>query len=122
MYAIRSYYALILFFIFIFVLFLITIRNNKLRKKVNKKLLEINEELRIAKENAEEASNVKSQFISTITHELRTPLYGVIGITDIIKEEHKELEDSTYLKSLKFSAKYLLSLVNDILSLRNNFV
>ncbi len=109
--------ALILFFIFIFVLFLITIRNNKLRKKVNKKLLEINEELRIAKENAEEASNVKSQFISTITHELRTPLYGVIGITDIIKEEHKELEDSTYLKSLKFSAKYLLSLVNDILSL-----
>ncbi|MCO6176126.1 ATP-binding protein [Flavobacterium sp. NRK F10] len=109
--------ALFLFFAFVFVLLLITVRNNKLRKKVNKKLLEINEELRIAKEKAEEASNVKSQFISTITHELRTPLYGVIGITDIIEEEHKELEGSTYLKSLKFSAKYLLSLVNDILNL-----
>ncbi|MGV7105160.1 ATP-binding protein [Flavobacterium sp. U410] len=109
--------ALFLFFTFVFVLLLITIRNNKLRKKVNQKLLEINEELRIAKEKAEIASNVKSQFISTITHELRTPLYGVIGITDIIKEEYKELENSSHLKSLKFSAEYLLSLVNDILSL-----
>ena len=58
---------------------------------------------------------VNVSFISTISHELRTPLYGVIGITDIIAEEHKELHNSKHLKSLKFSAKYLLALVNDIL-------
>lgn len=69
----------------------------------------------IAKEKAEEASQLKTQFISTISHELRTPLYGVVGITDIILDEHKELKNSPHLKSLKFSAKYLLSLVNDIL-------
>ena len=68
-------------------------------------------------EAAEEASLLKSQFVSTITHELRTPLYGVIGITNIILDEHKELGNSPHLKSLKFSAKYLLSLVNDILQI-----
>lgn len=48
---------------------------------------------------------------------MRTPLYGVIGITNIILDEHKELNNSPHLKSLKFSAKYLLSLVNDILQI-----
>ncbi|NHN24527.1 response regulator [Flavobacterium jejuense] len=88
---------------------------NRVRRKSNEELREANEELRIAKENAEEASKVKSQFVSTISHELRTPLYGVIGITDIIEVEHQELENSPHLKALKFSANYLLSLVNDIL-------
>src|SRR5690606_15096464 len=64
-----------------------------------------------------EASRLKSQFVSTISHELRTPLYGVIGITNMILDEHKELAGSTHLNSLKFSAKYLLSLVNDILQI-----
>ncbi|CAM3625516.1 Signal transduction histidine kinase [Flavobacterium saliperosum S13] len=110
---------LVIMFIFIFIILLLLVyalyRSNQLRKKSNKKLKVANEELLIAKEQAEEASLLKSQFISTITHELRTPLYGVVGITDMIADEHKELQNSTYLKSLKFSAKYLLSLVNDIL-------
>lgn len=88
---------------------------NKVRRKSNTKLQKANEELLIAKEKAEEATKVKSQFVSTISHELRTPLYGVIGITDIIEVEHPELENSPHLKALKFSANYLLSLVNDIL-------
>lgn len=90
-------------------------RNNKRRLQYNRELRKANEELLIAKEKAEEASRLKSQFISTISHELRTPLYGVVGITNILMDEHKELAKSNYIKSLKFSAKYLLSLVNDIL-------
>ena len=92
-------------------------RNNLFRKDVNKKLLESNDELKIAKDKAEESSILKSQFISTVTHELRTPLYGVIGITDLILDEHRELENSPHINSLKFSAKYLLSLVNDLLQI-----
>lgn len=88
---------------------------NKIRRKSNVELREANEELQTAKEKAEEASKIKSQFVSTISHELRTPLYGVIGITDIIEVEHQELKNSEHLKALKFSANYLLSLVNDIL-------
>ena len=102
----------------ILLLFLLTLyKNIKLREQANIELRKANEELQSAKEKAEEASQLKSQFVSTITHELRTPLYGVIGITNIILDEHKELGNSPHLRSLKFSAKYLLSLVNDILQI-----
>lgn len=92
-------------------------RNYNFKKKINLELTAANEKLEVAKEKAEEASRLKSQFVSTISHELRTPLYGVIGITNMILDEHKELAGSTHLNSLKFSAKYLLSLVNDILQI-----
>lgn len=99
-------------------LFLYTLyKNNNLKKKLNKQLCDSNNELQIAKDKAEESSILKSQFVSTVSHELRTPLYGVIGITDMILDEHKELKDSPHINSLKFSAKYLLSLVNDLLQI-----
>ncbi len=88
---------------------------NKIRQITNEELTHANEALLVAKEKAEEATLLKTQFVSTISHELRTPLYGVIGITDIIETEHKELENSPHLKALKFSANYLLALVNDVL-------
>ncbi|MFM7894546.1 MAG: ATP-binding protein [Flavobacterium sp.] len=112
----RVFVILLAIIFFILLLLLLSlIRNNKFKAKINEELKRTNSELLIAKEKAEEASQLKTQFISTISHELRTPLYGVVGITDIILDEHKELKNSPHLKSLKFSAKYLLSLVNDIL-------
>lgn len=108
----------VLFIVIFSILMLLLIsmyRNNRFKKESNDELQKANKELIKAKEEAERASNVKSQFISTISHELRTPLYGVIGTTDIIEEEHTELANSPHLKALKFSANYLLSLVNDIL-------
>jgi len=86
------------------------IKNIRFKKKHNLELVK-------AKEVAEEASLLKTQFISTISHELRTPLYGVVGITNMLLEEHKELSKSQHLSALKFSARYLLSLVNDILQI-----
>ena len=109
---------LFLIILLVMLLYIYTLyRNNSARKKLNTALLITNEKLRIAKENAEENSQLKTQFISTISHELRTPLYGVIGITDMIEEEHKDLINNEYLRSLKFSANYLLALVNDILQM-----
>ena len=92
-------------------------KNYRFKKKVNADLILTNAELIQAKEKAIEASMLKSQFVSTISHEMRTPLYGVVGITDMLLEEHKELENSPHLHSLKFSARYLLSLINDVLQL-----
>lgn len=92
-------------------------KNARLKRQHNEDLEKANQELQIAKEKAEEASSLKSQFVSTISHELRTPLYGVVGITNMILDEHRELAGSQHLNSLKFSAKYLLSLVNDILQI-----
>ena len=112
---------IVLLFIVIFLILMLLVyslyKNNKLRDNSNKELRIANIELQLAKDKAEEASQLKTQFVSTISHELRTPLYGVVGITDIILEEHKELANSPHLNSLKFSARYLLSLVNDLLQI-----
>ncbi len=112
---------IVLLFVVIFLTLMLLIyslyKNNKFRDKSNNELTIANKELKIAKDKAEEASLLKTQFVSTISHELRTPLYGVVGITDIILDEHKELANSPHLNSLKFSARYLLSLVNDLLQI-----
>ncbi|MFV8325811.1 response regulator [Flavobacterium sp. ZS1P14] len=102
---------------FLLILVYTLFKNNNFKKKTNKELSLANDKLFIAKEKAEEASILKSQFVSTITHELRTPLYGVVGITNMLLDEHKELANSPHLSSLKFSARYLLSLVNDVLQI-----
>lgn len=104
-------------FCFLLLLLYTLFRNNNFKKKANATLSQTNMELLVAKEKAEEANILKSQFVSTISHELRTPLYGVVGITNMLLDEHKELADSPHLSSLKFSARYLLSLVNDILQI-----
>lgn len=116
----KSRIIVLLFIIAIFVLLLFLnslIKNNKFRLKSNADLMIANEELIVANKKAEESAVLKTQFVSTISHELRTPLYGVVGITDLLLEEHKELAASPHLNSLKFSARYLLSLVNDILQI-----
>lgn len=92
-------------------------RNNKTKKQINNALFQTNQELTKAKNKAEENSILKSQFISTVSHELRTPLYGVIGLTNIILEENKEIVGQDNLNSLRFSAQYLLALVNDLLEI-----
>ncbi len=87
----------------------------KLRKKLVNSLRDKNKLLQVAKENAEKLSKLKTQFFSTVSHELRTPLYGVIGITSILMEDKTLTKQRDDLKSLKFSADYLLSLINDVL-------
>lgn len=114
----KSRIIVILFILALLVLLLLLYslyKNYKFKQQANKELTIANSELHTAKIKAEEASLLKTQFVSTMSHELRTPLYGVIGITDMLLDEHKELADSAHLGSLKFSARYLLSLVNDIL-------
>jgi signal transduction histidine kinase/ActR/RegA family two-component response regulator len=116
----KSRIIVLLFVIVLFVLLLFLnslIKNNRYRIKSNLDLMKANEELIVSNKKAEELSLLKTQFVSTISHELRTPLYGVVGITDLLLEEHKELASSPHLNSLKFSARYLLSLVNDILQI-----
>jgi signal transduction histidine kinase/ActR/RegA family two-component response regulator len=92
-------------------------KNNNLRAKANELLQDKNIELQLAKEKAEKASLAKAQFLSTITHELRTPLYAVTGLTHLLLEEDPKPHQKEHLNSLKFSGEYLLSLINNILDL-----
>lgn len=85
------------------------------RKKYVNKLSEKNAELTAAKDKAEKLSSLKTQFFSTVSHEIRTPLYGVIGLSSILLENEQLKEHREDLTSLKFSADYLLALINDVL-------
>jgi signal transduction histidine kinase/CheY-like chemotaxis protein len=92
-------------------------KNNNLRAKANRLLQDKNTALQLAKEKAEKASLAKAQFLSTVTHELRTPLYAVTGLTHLLMEENPKEHQKEHLNSLKFSGEYLLALINNILDL-----
>ncbi len=105
-------------FSIVLILILIVLYNiGQSRRRINKELYVKNDELRKAKEEAERLSILKTKFFSTISHELRTPLYGVIGLTSILMEDKTLASHENDLKSLKFSADYLLALINDVLQM-----
>lgn len=92
-------------------------KNNNIRLKTNNMLHKKNDELIVAKEKAELASKTKANFLSTVTHELRTPLYAVTGLTNMLLDEDPKEHQIAHLKSLKFSGDYLLTFINDILQI-----
>lgn len=69
----------------------------------------------VAKEKAEEATRAKSLFLSTMSHEIRTPLNAVIGMSHLLIEDDPLPSQKDNLQTLHFSARHLLTLVNDIL-------
>ncbi|RZV61285.1 MAG: response regulator [Flavobacteriaceae bacterium] len=103
--------------IILLVVSLITIYRNYLSKQKLSHILESrNLQLERARDAAEKSSELKSKFISNVTHELRTPLYGVVGISSLLlKSNDLSEKDNKFLRSLKFSGDYLLNLINDIL-------
>jgi PAS domain S-box-containing protein len=79
------------------------------------KLKEAQKELFLAKEKAEQASNIKSQFLSIMSHEIRTPMNAVIGMAHLLIEDNPRADQLENLRTLQFSAENLLGLINDIL-------
>ena len=108
---------MVIFLIVMFFFLILLFRNNKARQKLISQLKDKNRELELAKEEAERLSNLKTRFFSTVSHELRTPLYGVVGLASLLLEENKGKEQEDDLRSLKFSADYLLALINDVLQM-----
>ncbi|MCM1272826.1 MAG: ATP-binding protein [Clostridium sp.] len=80
--------------------------------------LEKQKMLRMAVEEAERANAAKSDFLSRMSHDIRTPINGVMGMLEIIKnnrDDEERIDDS--LNKISISANYLLSLVNDVLDM-----
>jgi signal transduction histidine kinase/CheY-like chemotaxis protein len=70
-----------------------------------------------AKKEAEKASKAKSEFLSRMSHDIRTPLNGIIGMTYLAQEKNTDPAVGENLKKIDVSSKYLLSLINDILDM-----
>lgn len=81
-------------------------------------ILSINRQLRRAVAVAERANKAKTDFLSTVSHDIRTPMNAVIGMTDIAR---MHLDDRAYvedcLNKVSVAGNHLLTLINDILDI-----
>jgi PAS domain S-box-containing protein len=75
------------------------------------------EQLRQARQTAEQSSIFKSQFLARMSHEIRTPMNGVLGMTDLLLKTAVSEEQKEYLHTLKNSGEMLLTIINDILDI-----
>jgi len=81
----------------------------------------VEEELQAARQEAERASALKSDFLAKVSHEIRTPLNAIIGFAEVILEErfgpvgNERYRD--YLRDIHTSGTHVMSLVNDLLDL-----
>lgn len=78
---------------------------------------EAEEQLKVAKEEAEKAYRSKSVFLANMSHEIRTPMNAVLGFTDLLNSRINDPILKGYLNSIKSSGNTLLNLLNDILDL-----
>ncbi len=84
-------------------------------EELETRVLKRTEEMRRARDAAEEASRVKSEFLANMSHEIRTPLNGIMGMTDLTLGTEITTEQREYLDTVKQSADSLLVVINDIL-------
>ncbi len=73
------------------------------------------DELRISKETAIEATKAKSEFLANMSHEIRTPMNAIIGMAHLALKTDLTAKQYDYLQKVDSSAKSLLGIINDIL-------
>ena len=88
------------------------------RKKQEEELAQVNVQLQRAVEDANRAMAAKSEFLSRMSHDIRTPINAILGMLDIAEKYHEDyarLDDCAH--KIRSATNHLLSLVNDVLDM-----
>ena len=92
--------------------------NDKKQEKYICKLLDYQKQLQISNEEAEKASRVKTEFLSHMSHDIRTPINGIIGMARMIRRDPGNTKKTLEcLDKIDVASNHLLSLINDVLDM-----
>lgn len=90
-------------------------QERKLMADLQVKSAQQNEDMRKAKEAADEANRAKSAFLAVVSHEIRTPMTGIMGMLRLLQDTQLSKEQKEYASTIKDSGDAMLALLNDIL-------
>lgn len=100
--------AYVIAFLLILMCVIILYRDINKRERLEQKLI-------IAQKNAEEAANIKQQFMANMSHEIRTPMNAIIGFNERLSKTNLDELQKEYVSAVQSSGENLLAIVNDIL-------
>ena len=96
---------------------LISLRQMRQLEQRRAALEELAANLRVARRDAEAASEAKSMFLANMSHEIRTPFHGLMGMLSLLRETGLNPRQIDYLRTATESADHLLAILNDILDM-----
>lgn len=76
-----------------------------------------NKELRIAKQKAEESDHLKSVFLSNMSHEVRTPMNGIVGFSELLIRSDDPIKQEKYVRTIQNSCEQLMHIINSIVDI-----
>jgi light-regulated signal transduction histidine kinase (bacteriophytochrome)/CheY-like chemotaxis protein len=85
------------------------------RRELNQLLVGYTEAMRVAREAAERATRAKSEFLATMSHEIRSPMSGLLGVLELLRATALDPDQSRMAGMIHNSASMLLAVLNDIL-------
>lgn len=87
-----------------------TVNKSKMERRRNTELAKLNEQLA-------DANSAKSEFLSRMSHDIRTPMNGIIGMTYLARKQDNPMETEKCLDKIDTSSQFLLGLINDVLDM-----
>ncbi len=90
-------------------------RERELMAELREREIERTNEMRQAKDMADEANRAKSAFLAVVSHEIRTPMNGIMGMVRLLTDSKMTKQQTDYLTAIKKSGDTMMTLLNDIL-------